>query len=259
MANPGSPDGTAAPARLPQRPGATARRGHGRAKPDWALVVPIPAAIASDRDLLFTQFGDTLPLMLCLQNRLVSERPAADAVIAVADVLYAEVNALLAGHDVRVAVQPVSGRGTREECLSAALARIDPATQYVLVHDIHRPLAPTDLTDRILDRLREGNDVVIPALPMVDSVKVVDSTDAVTETVDRSRLRSAQYPRGFHRAYLATILGALDAAGDLDEIILADRTGPTIIEGDPDAFALDFPRDIKLAEAIYTCRLADER
>jgi 2-C-methyl-D-erythritol 4-phosphate cytidylyltransferase len=140
------------------------------------------------------------------------------------------------------------------------LAGLNPATRYVLVHDIRRPLASSDLADRILDSLRRGSDVVVPALTMVDSVKAVDSAGAVTETVDRSLLRSAQFPRGFEREHLTTILGAIDA-GDFDEFVLAQRAGipATVIDGDPDAFALDIPRDVGLADAIYTCRLAEQR
>jgi 2-C-methyl-D-erythritol 4-phosphate cytidylyltransferase len=261
MAKPKFGDASVEPARLPQWRSATVARSHGRDRPDWALIVPIPASVAANREVLFTHFGDTVPLVHCLQSRLVSGRRAAEAVIAVAESLYTDVEALLAAHGVLVTVEPVSGRGTRAECLSAGLARLDSATQYVLVHDIHRPLAPTDLADRILDGLRQGNDVVVPALAMVDSVKTVDSAGTVTETVDRARLWSAQFPRGFRREHLAAILDITSTCGDFDELIVARLAGvpPRAIEGDPDAFAIDVPRDVGLADAIYTCRLAEQR
>jgi 2-C-methyl-D-erythritol 4-phosphate cytidylyltransferase len=261
MASPKFDDASAAPARLPQWRSATAARSHGRNRPDWALIVPIPASIAANREVLFTHFGDTVALVHCLHSRLVSGRRAADAVIAVAESLYTDVEALLAAHGVPATVEPVPGRGTREQCLSAGLARLDSTTQYVLVHDIHRALASTDLADRILDGLRQGNDVVVPALAMVDSVKTVDSAGTVIETVDRARLWSAQFPRGFHREHLATILDSTSTCDDFDELIVARRAGMpvTAIDGDPDAFAIEIPRDVGLADAIYTCRLADQR
>jgi 2-C-methyl-D-erythritol 4-phosphate cytidylyltransferase len=260
VANANVDNAPVAPARLPRWRGATDARSVGRMRSDWGLIVPIPASIAATREVLFTQFGETVPLVHCLQSRLISGRRTAEAVIAVAEALYTDVEALLAAHGVSATVEPVTGRGTREECLSAGLSRLSPATQYVLVHDIHSPLASTDLTDRILDGLRQGNDVVIPALAMVDSVKTVDSAGAVTETVDRSQLRSAQFPRGFHRQHLTAILSGVDALDDFDELILAHcRVDPAVIDGDPDAFALDIPRDIGLADAIYTCRRAEQR
>lgn len=229
-------------------------------KSDWALIVPIPASIAANREVLFSQFGETVPLVHCLRSILTSGRGTATAVVAVADALYTDVNAILAANGVSVNVVGVTGPGTRELCLSAGLAELSPAIRYVLVHDIHRPLASTDLADRILDGLRRGNDVVIPALAVVDSVKTVDSAGAVTETVDRSLLRSVQFPRGFQREHLTAILAAV-GADDFDELVLAQRTGvpATVIDGDPEAFALDFPRDVELADAIYACRLAEQR
>lgn len=248
-------------ARLPRWHSTTATRSHGRQRPDWALIVPLPASLTTNRELLFTRFGDTVPLVQCLQSRIVAGRPDADAVIAVAEALHADVKAVLAAHDVRVKVTSVPGTATREDCLSAALAQVDEAVEYVLVHDIRRPLASTDLADRVLDGLRDGNDVVVPALAMVDSVKTVDAAGAVTETVDRSRLRSAQYPRGFHREHLTAMLAGVEATDDFDELTLARRAGvaPAVIDGDPDAFILDIPRDIELADAILGCRLAQQR
>jgi 2-C-methyl-D-erythritol 4-phosphate cytidylyltransferase len=261
VANANADHSPVAPAQLPRRRSATVARNDGRMRSDWGLIVPIPASMAATREVLFAQFGETVPLVHCLESCLIAGRQKAEAVIAVAEALYTDITALLAAHGVTATVEPVTGRGSREECLSAGLARLSPATQYVLVHDIHRPLASTDLTDRVLDGLRKGNDVVIPALALVDSVKTVDSVGAVTETVDRSRLRSAQFPRGFRRENLTAILGIVDAIGDFDELISAHGAGvsPAVVDGDPDAFALDIPRDIGLADAIYTCRLAEQR
>lgn len=246
MARANFDDGHLPPVRLPRWQSATVQRSVGRMKSDWALIVPIPATIASNREVLFSEFGQTVPLVHCLQSILTARRHTADAVVAVVDALYADVEALLAANGVSATVVAVPGPGTREQCLSAGLAVLGPAVHYVLVHDIHRPLASTDLADRILDSLRRGDEVVIPALAMVDSVKTVDAAGAVTETVDRSRLRSAQFPRGFHREHLKAILAAAGAPPDFDELVSARRAGisPAIVDGDPDAFALDIPRDV---------------
>jgi 2-C-methyl-D-erythritol 4-phosphate cytidylyltransferase len=260
MANANVANGPISPHRLPRWRSAVVARSVGRMKPDWALIVPVPASIAANREVLFSQFGETVPLVHCLHSILTAARCSADAIVAVADVLFTDVKALLAAHGVSATVVPVPGRGTRSECLSAGVDRLRAPIRYVLIHDIYRPLASADLADRILDGLRRGNDVVMPAMAMVDSVKTVDSAGAVTETVDRTRLRSAQFPRGFQRDHLAALL-ATAVGDDFDEVVLAQRTGAptTVIEGDPDAFAVDIPRDVGLADAIYMCRLAEQR
>src|SRR6476661_393163 len=162
MASANFGDGPVAHPRLPKWRSPAVPRSEGRMRSDWGLIVPISASIAANREVLFSQFGETVPLVHCLHSRVISGRRSADAVIAVAEALYTDVKALLAANAVYVAVVPVPGRGSREECLAAGLARLSPGIQYVLVHDIHRPLASTDLVDRILDGLRQGNDVVIP-------------------------------------------------------------------------------------------------
>ena len=199
MASANVGDGPASPPRLPRWRSSAVPRSYGRTKLDWGLIVPIPASIAANREVLFSQFGEMVPLVHCLHSRVIAGRRTADAVIAVAEELYTDVKALLAANAVSVAVEPVGGEGSREQCLSAGLAAARPASQYVLVHDIHRPLASASISSTGFSMdCDSGNDVIVPALAMVDSVKTVDSSGAVTETVDRSRLRSAQYPRGFH-------------------------------------------------------------
>ena len=119
------------------------------------------------------------------------------------------------------------------------------AGEYVLVHDVRRALAPAELAGRVLDGLRGGADAVVPALALVDSVKSVGDTGTVLDTVDRSTLWAEQYPRGFRRALLETAAG--------------EGVPHAVIDGHPDAFVLEFPRDALLANAIHACRLAGQR
>jgi len=108
---------------------------------DWALVVPIPASFAANREVLFTQFGDSVPLVHCLRSMLTPGRRSVGAVVAVADVLYTDVQALLAANGISATVVAVTGEASREQCLSAGLAALDPRATHILVHDIRRPLA----------------------------------------------------------------------------------------------------------------------
>lgn len=183
-----------------------------------------------------------------------------DAVLAVAEPLHADVATAVAAHRVPVAVESVPGRATRAQCLSAGLRRLGPDVDDVLVHDVHRPLASADLANRVLEGLRRDVEVVVPALGMVDSVKTVDEAGAVTETVDRSTLWSAQYPRGFRRTRLEAMLAAARTDG-FDELDAARHAGipVTLVEGDPDAFLVEIPRDVALADAIHACRVAGQR
>jgi len=142
------------------------------------------------------------------------------------------------------------GPGTRRQCLAAAVEHLGhqphPAL-HVLVHDHRHPLARVDVTERVIAGLRAGHPVVVPVLPMTDTVKVVDDRGAVVDTVDRTALRTVQYPRGYQSALLAQSI-----TGDADEFAAAVAAGTPIatVDGDADAFAAELPTDAPLLDAI---------
>ena len=102
--------------------------------------------------------------------------------------------------------------------------------------------------------------MVFPALPLTDSVKAVDSSGRIIETVDRTTLRTVQYPRGFTWDRLSSLVAACPT-DDFDEVEEAIRAGLaiTVVDGDPDAFVVDLPRDGQLVEAIISTRQDDPR
>src|SRR5690606_23300943 len=96
-------------------------------------------------------------------------------------------------------VTVVAGGETRQASVAAGLAALADGVDAVLVHDAARALAPSALIDRVASAVLAGGDAgVIPALPVVDTVKRVDG-DAVVGAVDRSDLVHVQTPQGFPR------------------------------------------------------------
>lgn len=116
----------------------------------------------------------------------------------------------------------------------------------VLVHDVRYPLAPADLAVRVAAGLAE-HDVVVPVLPMTDSVKSIAVQGIVLGNVDRAELVTAQYPRAFS----ATALAQLPQTDDLAALMRADLKVGTV-EGDPNAFAVDLAHDRELLDAIVS-------
>ena len=143
---------------------------------------------------------------------------------------------------------------TAVECLAAhdlsdVPVRTAPAPlgagDQVLMHDVRYPLAPAELAARVAAGLAD-HDVVLPVLPMTDSVKAVATNDIVLGNVDRSELVTAQYPRGYRSAVLARF-----APDDLAALISAGLA-IGIVDGDPNAFVVDLAQDRELLEAIVT-------
>ncbi len=103
----------------------------------------------------------------------------------------------------------VAGGAERTASVAAGLAALDPSCDVVLVHDAARCLTPVAVFERVVAAVRSGAAGVVPGIPVVDTVKVVDAAGVVTSTPPRESLRAVQTPQGFRRE----VLLAAHAAG----------------------------------------------
>ncbi len=94
-------------------------------------------------------------------------------------------------------VAVTEGGKTRRESVLKGLEAL-PTTDFVSVHDGARPLILPEEIDRFhRNALKYG--AVCAALPVVDTVQIVDKEGYVTETPDRSSLMAAATPQVFER------------------------------------------------------------
>ncbi|WP_304118133.1 2-C-methyl-D-erythritol 4-phosphate cytidylyltransferase [Mycolicibacterium bacteremicum] len=127
----------------------------------------------------------------------------------------------------------------RADCLTAAAGHLRrQAITHVLLADHRHPLLAADLIDRVTEALAGGAELVIPVLPVTDTVKVVDAGGTITATVDRATLQLLQYPRG----------------STVDRLMVDDLAGAVTVAGDADAVAAELPADAALLEAVIACR-----
>lgn len=214
---------------------------------DLAAILPLPTTLA---DNAFAPLAGRTPLVRVAQTMVGS------AVVAVAEPLVDRVRETLAAQGLSaVSVAVAADPDTRAGAIAAALQYLKDEPRWVVVHDIRRPLAPAVLRDRVIAALHAGSPVVMPVLAVTDSVKAVDGRGSVTETLDRSTLRSVQYPRGFSADYLSALLAQRisDEFDELDESLRAG-TPITVVDGDPDAFVVELPKDTEFVEAIIAER-----
>jgi 2-C-methyl-D-erythritol 4-phosphate cytidylyltransferase len=211
-------------------------------------IVPLDATV--DRGALFCVVSGT-PALLRVLGALLGRVPTRRiAVVAqpelVGDIRTAAADAGL--DDIAV----IAGGLTRAQCVAGGLEHLAPEPDApLLVHDHRCPLASATVTDRVLTALAEGHAVVAPVLPVTDTVKQIDETGAVLDTIDRQALRTAQHPRGFRAATLASLLN-----GDDDEFTSALGAGMPMatVTGDADAITADLPADTALLEAVLAAR-----
>ena len=222
--------------------------------------MPLPVSVVGNPAAAFLPLGTQPSLTRIVASILDAVAEPDHIVVAVAAPLVGDVRTALASV-ASVSVVAVSGAAHRADCIGTALDYLRAApfsTSHVLVHDISSPLASTDLADRVVAGLRDGGTVVMPSLAVTDSVKAVDGNGSITATVDRSVLRAVQYPRGFTIDALAGLLER-GTSEKFDEIAAAiDAAVPvSFVDGDPDAFRAELPRDAEFIEAIVASRRAE--
>jgi 2-C-methyl-D-erythritol 4-phosphate cytidylyltransferase len=214
---------------------------------ELAAIVPLPATVHA---AAFAPVTGVVALVRIVRA-LLGPVPTSGIVVAADESLVAEARSCLDSAGLSAVSVITSGApGTRRQCLAAAvehLGRQPHPASHALIHDHRHPLTPVDVTARVIAALRAGHPVVVPVLPMTDTVKVVDDRGAVVGTVDRTALRTVQYPRGYQSEVLAQSL-----TGAADELAAALAAGTPIatVDGDADAFAAELPTDAPLLDAI---------
>jgi len=181
-------------------------------------------------------------------NRFAAHPDVRDLVIVAPPTLIESASSLVP------AALVVAGGRTRQESVRRGLAALADDVDVVLVHDVARPFVPADVISRVIAALSGGAQAVIPAVPVVDTVKRVDASDAVTETVERTSLRAVQTPQGFRRSVLVEAHAASDGPGVSDDAALVEARGVrvVVVAGADESFKITRPWDLVLAEVVAT-------
>ena len=167
---------------------------------------------------------------------------------------------LLDQPDLSTEIEVVAGGESRHESVALALLSLSPDIEFVLVHDAARPLVPAELVASVAAAVHAGNPAVVPGLPVVETVKQVDSDDHVLATIDRHPLRAIQTPQGFTRAVLQSAHSFIEPheISATDDAGLVELSGHQVlvIPGHEEAFKVTRPIDLVLAEALLARRRA---
>lgn len=196
------------------------------------------------------RFGASIPKALIhlgdktlLSHAISNLAPVVDQIIVTAPAGYESKIQEIVGEEVTV----VTGGSTRSESVRLGLSAVNPDAEFVLVHDAARSLASTALAQSVIDALRAGDVAVIPALPEVDTVKVVDAEGYVVSTPERSSLRKVQTPQGFSYSVLKAAHATPQDATD-DAVLVADAGHRVrIIAGEESALKITLPSDLATA------------
>lgn len=178
-----------------------------------------------------------------LEHAIAHISAVVDHIVLTAPAGYESQIQSLVGDDITV----VTGGSTRSQSIRLALAAIDPNTQFILVHDAARSLASTALAQSVIDALASGEVAVIPGLPEVNTINVIDSDGYVQSAPARSSLRSIQTPQGFKASVLRE--AHAQAADATDDATLVAQLGykVKVIAGEEEALKITTPADLAIA------------
>ena len=127
----------------------------------------------------------------------------------------------------------------------------------ICVHDAVRPLVSSFLLQRVVAEAKRYG-AALAAVPLTDTVKLVDGHNNVVETPLRETLVAAQTPQCFKFSLLweAHCQAAVQAS---DDAALVERMGAAvrIVPGSYENIKLTTPHDMKMAELYLARRLKE--
>jgi len=153
--------------------------------------------------------------------------------------------------------QVVDGGSERFESVANALGKLADDVDFVAVHDAVRPLTPAERIGEVF-RTAVENGAAMLAIPVADTLKRVDATNTITETVARAGLWQAQTPQVFRRDWLVEAYGRrqefTQAITDDAQLVEACGKPVKIVTGSSRNFKITTAEDMKLAQALLQYR-----
>jgi 2-C-methyl-D-erythritol 4-phosphate cytidylyltransferase len=141
------------------------------------------------------------------------------------------------------------GGKRRQDSVIEGLKRIKEAA-WVLIHDGARPLVTIELIEKGLEAAKETG-AAVPALPVTDTIKVVQEGEIVRQTLPRQNLRAVQTPQVFRYDVIKNTykFAAIDAT---DDATLVEKAGYKVklYPGDYNNIKITTPDDLAMAEGL---------
>jgi len=172
--------------------------------------------------------------------------PVAQLIVVTAPAGFEDQFKKLLGDQVTV----ITGGVLRSDSIRIALAAIGNEYEFVLVHDAARAIASTQLARDVVAQLEKGEQAVIPALEVVDTIKEVDANAYVRNTPERANLRAVQTPQGFSKSVLAHAHQSAEDATDDAALVEAIGVKVKVIAGEERALKITNKSDLARAIAI---------
>jgi 2-C-methyl-D-erythritol 4-phosphate cytidylyltransferase len=141
------------------------------------------------------------------------------------------------------------GGERRQDSVAEGLKRLKDYA-WVVIHDGARPLVTVDIIERGLAAAKETG-AAAAAVPVTDTIKIVEDGEIVSETPSRQNLRAVQTPQVF-RFDIIQIAHQQDCGDVTDDASLVERMGHKVklYMGSYDNIKITTPDDLALAGVL---------
>jgi 2-C-methyl-D-erythritol 4-phosphate cytidylyltransferase len=143
----------------------------------------------------------------------------------------------------------VTGGATRADSVRAGVAEVPEEAAALVVHDAARPLLSDEVVERVVTAIGEAWDGAVPALPLADTVKLVEG-EAVVATVERTGLVAVQTPQAFLAGPLRRALAGDEDATDCAGLVEAAGGRVRLVEGDRRLVKVTTQADLDFVEKL---------
>jgi 2-C-methyl-D-erythritol 4-phosphate cytidylyltransferase len=141
------------------------------------------------------------------------------------------------------------GGKQRQDSVVEGLKRLKEG-EWVVIHDGARPLVTAELIERGLEAAKETG-AAVAAVPVTDTIKFVNSSEIVRQTLPRQNLRAVQTPQVFRIDVIKNTYKY--TTGDVtDDAALVEKAGYKVklYMGSYDNIKITKPDDLAVAEAL---------
>lgn len=153
----------------------------------------------------------------------------------------------------------VFGGATRSDSVCAGVMAASENTTHFAIHDGARALILPEDIDHVVSVAFECKAAAL-AVPVTDTIKVVDSDGFIVSTPDRATLRGAQTPQVFEKSLYLSALENNKNSEFTDDCALVETQSARvkIVIGDYTNIKITTPQDIPLAEGVLKKRMGRE-
>lgn len=225
------------------------------------LVAIIPAAGAGKRlglgiNKAFAKINSVPLLVHCLTMLSATGMITRAIVVLAADEVeegYELLKSYQAEHFAALPFVVVAGGKERQDSVANALEAITETEGYVAVHDGARPFASKEVFARTLQAAKKYG-AAIAAVPVKDTIKVVNEEGEVTATPARSSLYAVQTPQIFEVNLLKSAYANLaqNPAQVTDDASVVELLGHKVVvaQGRYENIKITTPEDLLFAENL---------